>query len=105
MPEVVDPERRIALRLLAADQNSALAWDAKLSVVLEQLSEEERRHALGQWLIRVADQLDWRENVREFLVAYWNLPPQPFLETEPEADTYEQARDALLQDLAAPDYP
>ncbi|MCY0879968.1 MAG: hypothetical protein OWU84_13655 [Firmicutes bacterium] len=92
-------ERSIAIKLLAADQNPVLSWEAKLPHVREQLSEEERRHPLGQWLLRVGDQLDWRDNVREFLVAYWHLPPQPFLATESEAAAYDAARDALLQNL------
>lgn len=94
-----EQERRIARLLLTLDCDEDIAWDDKLTAFADQLALEDHDHPLARWILAMTSRLDWRDNVREFLGAYWELPRRPFLPSEPAAAIYTQAARHRLMEL------
>ena len=93
-------EQRIAALLLAVDCDETIVWSDKLRAFAERLDPADRTHPLASWIVEASDQLDWRDNIREFLGAYWNLPPRPFLTTEPAAAVFAEAARRKLAEVS-----
>ena len=97
-------ERRIAALLLKIDCDAQIPWDGKIDEFARQITAEDRNHPLARWILRISPSLDWRDNVREFLVGFWGLPPQGFLAGEVAVTEYESAaRARLAKERAAVD--
>ncbi|MCL4318891.1 MAG: hypothetical protein M1596_03215 [Firmicutes bacterium] len=94
-------DNTIAEKLLVIDQRPNMRGEEKLTVFCETLSDEERQHPLGQWIVSRRDTLDWDDNIGQFLTAFWGLPRRPWVSGEQTADAavYQQALRALMTRL------
>ncbi|CAB1129700.1 conserved protein of unknown function [Candidatus Hydrogenisulfobacillus filiaventi] len=91
-------DERVMAKLFAAERLPE-PDGRKLARFLAWLEGEEAAHPVAAWLAEAGADLDWVENVCDFLSAYYGLPRRPLFPGEGEG--WEEAAAALEARLKA----